>query len=88
MNTRGGSLSLLQGALFNPGIELGSPALQAESLPLSYQGSHIYIYANMFVQISRNIFSFPDGSGVKNTPAMEGTYETQVQSLGWDIPLE
>ena len=42
----------------------------------------------MFVQISRNIFSFPDGSGVKNTPAMEGTYETQVQSLGWDIPLE
>ena len=55
MNTRGGSLSLLQGALFNPGIELGSPALQAESLPLSYQGSHIYIY----IYMPTCLFRFP-----------------------------
>ena len=29
--------------------------------------------------------NFPDGSGVKNLPAMQ---ETQVQSLGWEDPLE
>jgi len=28
---------------------------------------------------------FPGGSGVKNLPAMQ---ETQVQSLGWEDPLE
>ena len=28
---------------------------------------------------------FPDGSEVKNLPAMQ---ETQVQSLGWEDPLE
>ena len=32
-NTGVGSLSLLQGYLPDPGIELGSPALQADSLP-------------------------------------------------------
>ena len=28
---------------------------------------------------------FPDGSAVKNLPAMQ---ETRVRSLGWDDPLE
>jgi len=28
------------GYLHHPGIKLKSPALQADSLPLSYQGSH------------------------------------------------
>ena len=32
-NTGGGSLSLLQGNLPNPGFEPGSPALQVDSLP-------------------------------------------------------
>ena len=32
-NTGVGSLSLLQGNLPDPGIQLGSPALQADSLP-------------------------------------------------------
>ena len=31
------------------------------------------------------IFNFSDGSMVKNLPA---TWETQVQSLGWEDPLE
>ena len=31
---------------------------------------------------------FPDGSAVKNSPAIQGTQETQVQSLGWEDPLE
>ena len=29
--------------------------------------------------------SFPDGSAVKNSPTMQ---ETQVESLGWEHPLE
>ena len=33
-----------QGDLPDPGIEPGSPALQADSLLLSHQGNHIYIY--------------------------------------------
>ena len=37
-NTGVGSLSLLQGIFPNPGIELGSPALQADSLPTELSG--------------------------------------------------
>ena len=37
-NTGVGSLSLLQGNLPDPGIELGSPALQADSLPAELPG--------------------------------------------------
>ena len=31
---------------------------------------------------------FPCGSGVKNLPAMPETQEIQIQSLGWEDPLE
>ena len=31
---------------------------------------------------------FPGGSVVKNPPAMQETQEMQVQSLGWEDPLE
>ena len=31
---------------------------------------------------------FPGGSAVKNLPAMQETQEMQVQSLGWEDPLE
>ena len=37
-NTGVGSLSVLQGYLPDPGIELGSPALQADSLPTELPG--------------------------------------------------
>ena len=37
-NTGVGSLSLLGGDLSDPGIELGSPALQADSLPAELPG--------------------------------------------------
>ena len=37
-NTGVGNLSLLQGDLPNPGIKLGSPALQADSLPTELWG--------------------------------------------------
>ena len=31
---------------------------------------------------------FQGGSAVKNLPAMQETHEMQVQSLGWEDPLE
>ena len=31
---------------------------------------------------------FPDGSAVKNRSAMQERQEKQVQSLGWEDPLE
>ena len=34
------------------------------------------------------IHSLPCGSVVKNTPAMQGTQETWIRSLGWEDPLE
>ena len=41
---------------------------------------HIYIYADIYIYIYICI-----GLAVKNLPAMQ---ETQVQSLGWEVPLE
>ena len=34
------------------------------------------------------IWGFPDGSQVKNLPAMQEMQDTWVQSLGWEDPLE
>ena len=31
---------------------------------------------------------FPSGSEVKNSPTVQKTREMQVQSLGWEDPLE
>ena len=33
-------------------------------------------------------FHFPDGSAVKNLPAMQEPEEMRVQSLGWEEPLD
>ena len=33
-------------------------------------------------------FHFPDGSAVKNLLAMQEPHKMQVQSLGWEDPLE
>jgi len=38
-----------------------------------------------FMEPSYNMRGFPCGSEVKNLPVMQ---ETQVQSLGWEDPLE
>ena len=38
-----------------------------------------------FVGLRVDFGGFPDGSVVKNPPAMQ---ETRVQSLGWEDPLE
>ena len=37
---------------------------------------------------SRRRESFPGGSGIKNSPAMQEPQETWVLSLGWEDPLE
>ena len=39
------------GDLPNPGMELWSPALQANAYPLSYQGSPTYVYLYIFILI-------------------------------------
>ena len=31
---------------------------------------------------------YPSGSAIKNLPAMQEMQEMQVQSLGWEDPLE
>ena len=43
------------------------------------QGENIYIY----IYTTSNL-DFPDGSAVKNLPAMQETQEIWVQSLGWE----
>ena len=48
----------LPGDLPDPGIEAGSPALQADSLPLSYQGSPLYTYISICVYVYIYIWCF------------------------------
>ena len=45
---------------------------------------------NIAMNLTYNIFvlGFPSGSVVKNLPAMQETQEIQIQSLGWEDPLE
>ena len=57
--------------------------------------SYCHLMVSMMLDIFRNwlhIFnertSFPDGSAVKNPPAMQETQETWVPSLGQEDPLE
>ena len=38
--------------------------------------------------MTRYTKGFPGGSVAKNLPAMQEPQETQVQSLGWEDPLE
>ena len=54
-NTGVGSLSLLQAYLLDPGIELGSPALQVDSLPAELPGK-------LYFSLSK--FSNLEGGGV------------------------
>ena len=63
------------GDLPNPGIEPGSPALQADSLLPEPPGElfHSFHGASRVAQM------------VKNLPAVQ---ETQVQSLSWEDPLQ
>ena len=89
------------GDLPNPGIEPGSPALQADSLPSESPGkppfmcicTHtrvfqlrvLLIFIVVLILISLMIGASLIAQSVKSLPAMQ---ETQVQSLGWEDPVE
>ena len=45
-------------------------------------------FAKYFLSTYYRLWGFPGGSAVKNLPAMPKVQETQVQSLGWEDPLE
>ena len=78
-NTGVGCHFLLQEIFSTQGSKLHlSPALKADSVPLSHDGSPIFTYtyrwrASLVAQL------------VKNLPAV---WEIWVQSLGWEDPLE
>ena len=42
----------------------------------------------IFISAYRAIKGFPIGSMVKTPPAIQKPQKTQIQSLGWDDPLE
>ena len=65
-----GSHSLLQGIFLDPGIETGSPALQADSLLSKTPGKHIKVIIKMLIN-----YNFKDFSGdpvVKTSPSNIG----------------
>ena len=67
------------GNLPNPVIKPRSTALQADSLPTEPPGKPIHKYLHVLMWASLV------AQTVKNLPAM---WETQVQSLAWEDPLE
>ena len=78
------------GDLPDPGIEQESPTLWADSSPseppgqpLNVKGTRILLYS-IWVRAGRNWASLV-AQLVKNLPAR---WETWVQSLGWEDPLE
>ena len=64
------------GDLPGSGIELKSPALQADALPSEPPGALGIWWAS------------PMAQWVKNPPSMQETPEMRVHSLGWEDPLE
>ena len=45
-------------------------------------------FAKYFLSTHCRLWGFPGGSAVKNLPAVQKMQETQVQSSGWEDPLE
>ena len=58
-NTEMGSCSLLQGTLSNPGIEPGSSALQADSLPSEPQGKLMDTFLRKLLTETSDLLSDP-----------------------------
>ena len=76
----------------DPGIEPGSLALQADSLPAEIPGKLLVdpatIFSHFFLRYliaSCQALGFPDSSVGKESTAMQ---ETPVQFLGWEDSLE
>ena len=113
-----GCHSLLQGIFLAQGLNLRLLYWQADSLPLSHQGSPINRQLSCLVVMSRTLspggsisvalrtllrgdrrgsqaaYKFATkgtgslNSAIKNLLAMQEPQEMQVQSLGWEYPLE
>ena len=69
------------GDLPDPGIKPGSPALQADSLPLSHQGSPQKVYAE------QNVVSAPSVKGKGDTPPSNHNIINNIEgrgNLGYD----
>ena len=47
---------------------------------------NLFFEEDIYIEVQ--LIYFPGGSAVKNSPAMQETQETWVQSLGWEDPLE
>ena len=76
----------------NPGIKLGSPALQADSLPSESPGEVWLIYNVVLVSVVQRSDSvymyvgFPGGSVVKNPPANAGNGDSESSPWIGKIP--
>ena len=68
------------GSLSDPGMEAGSPALQADSLPSEPPGKPLWVAVTECNRLASLVAQM-----VKNLPAMQ---ETWLPSLGWEDPLE
>ena len=61
----------------------------SDPMDCSLPGSSVHgIFQARVLEWGAIAFSVPDGSVVKNPPAMQEMQQTQVQSLGWEDPLE
>ena len=61
----------------------------SDPMVCSLPGSSVHgIFQARVLEWGAIAFSVPDGSVVKNPPAMQEMQQTQVQSLGWEDPLE
>ena len=79
-----GSHSLLQGNLPNSGIEPGSPAPQADSLPSEPQEETLTIkWPFFFFNPGTIAMDFPGGMVVKTTPASAGEARLMGSIPGW-----
>ena len=81
--------SMIFSCLFFPVLPVNSP-LMGISISILYVFKRIpsYIIVGPVSEPSKYPRGFPDGSWVKNLPAMQETQEMWVQSLGTEGPLE
>ena len=79
-NTGVGSLLLLQGDVPDPGIEMGSPELQADSLPAELPRKPIYaIYNGLISDLNTHTHTHTH----THTPSDKWNQNTMIQNL-WD----
>ena len=87
------------GDLPNPGIECGSPTLQADritftiALEILMEPRNVGRWGKLWFPFHNHLFicepvCFPGGSVAQTVKCLSTMRETWVQSLGWEDPLE